>query len=120
MRLLVGLFTAAAAWLVLRARRGKGNRKIKPRARLPPKTRSDTLVPLLVDRMVPLEQIEEDYPDFTSIVRVMIGIVPRCDSYLEIWPHAFKSYNLIVPNLMNAPFQQVGVGPGRYRTIAAM
>lgn len=74
--------------------------------------RNDTLIPLLHEHMIPMEKIEQDYPAFTSIVRVLIGIVPRCDAYLEIWPTAFKSYNLIVPNLMNVPFNQLNVGPG--------
>jgi AhpD family alkylhydroperoxidase len=100
---------AGASFLVLRLRR---KTKVQHKATKPQTTRKDTLVPLLVDSMIPMEKIEEDYPAFTGIVRVMIGIVPRCDAYLEIWPHAFKTYNLIVPNLMNAPFSQVGVGPG--------
>jgi hypothetical protein len=74
--------------------------------------RDDTLVPLLIDARVPLPKIEAEYPAFTGIVRVLIGLVPHCDSYLEIWPKAFKSYNLIVPNFMNVPFTQLGLGPG--------
>lgn len=77
--------------------------------------RDATLVPLLGPAKVPMDKIETDYPEFTGIVRALIGIVPVCDSYLEIWPRAFKSYNLIVPNLMNAPFSQLWVGPGYSR-----
>ena len=74
--------------------------------------RDGTLVPLLIDAMVPLPTIEAEYSAFTDIARVLLGIVPRCDSYLEIWPNAFKSYNLIMPNFGNAPFTQLGLGPG--------
>ena len=59
-----------------------------------------------------METIIADYPAFTSIVKTLIGVVPVCDEYLEIWPRAFKTYNLIVPNLMNVPFSQLHVGPG--------
>jgi len=111
-KIVLAAAAAAAALLVLRALGRGRSRKKRVAAGRTHAARPDTLVNLLVDAMVPLEQIEKDYPAFTSIVRVMIGIVPRCDSYLEIWPRAFKSYNLIVPNLMNAPFTQVGVGPG--------
>lgn len=74
--------------------------------------RDDTLIKLLHAERVPMTKVITDYPDFAGIVKVMIGIVPVCDSYLEMWPKAMKSYNLLVPNLTNAPFTQMRVGPG--------
>jgi len=38
------------------------------------------------------------------------GMVPNCDPYLEIWPPAFRTYNLMVPNLLNLPAPVLGVG----------
>eukprot|EP00961_Rhodomonas_salina_P015859 213129-Rhodomonas_salina.1 len=100
--LIVGVGGACATLLLLRMLpskpQGPGPDRIGRKAQ---NIRNDTLIPLLHEHMIPMEKIEQDYPAFTSIVRVLIGIVPRCDAYLEIWPTAFKSYNLIVPNLMN-------------------
>jgi alkylhydroperoxidase family enzyme len=36
--------------------------------------------------------------------------VPNCDRYLEIWPPAFRTYNLLVPNLLNLPVPVLGLG----------
>ncbi|MQA26826.1 MAG: hypothetical protein GEU94_15510 [Micromonosporaceae bacterium] len=38
-----------------------------------------------------------------EIGRKLLGVVPNCDPYLEIWPTAFTTYNLLVPNLLNVP-----------------
>lgn len=38
-----------------------------------------------------------------ALVRVLIGVVPNCDPYLEIWPTGFRTYNVMVPNLLNVP-----------------
>eukprot|EP00281_Chroomonas_sp_CCMP1168_P029924 CAMPEP_0206240352 /NCGR_PEP_ID=MMETSP0047_2-20121206/15893_1 /ASSEMBLY_ACC=CAM_ASM_000192 /TAXON_ID=195065 /ORGANISM="Chroomonas mesostigmatica_cf, Strain CCMP1168" /LENGTH=435 /DNA_ID=CAMNT_0053665129 /DNA_START=110 /DNA_END=1414 /DNA_ORIENTATION=- len=71
-----------------------------------------TLLRLLDGARVPMDQIESDYPYQTGCVRELIGLVPDCDAYLEIWPAAFRSYNLIVPNCFNVPFSPIGWGPG--------
>jgi hypothetical protein len=34
----------------------------------------------------------------------------KSDHYLEIWPPAFRTYNLMVPNFFNIPAYTVGVG----------
>lgn len=39
----------------------------------------------------------------------MIGVAPNCDRILEIFPPAFTTYNLIVPNMLNVPFLLWGV-----------
>lgn len=87
-------------------------------SQLPNVVRDDTLIKLLLKERVPMSKIIKDYPDFAGIVTVMIGLVPKCDAYLEIWPKAMKSYNLVVPNLMNAPFAQMRLGPGLSRGAA--
>lgn len=44
------------------------------------------------------------------LVDTLIGVVPNCDRYLEIWPPAFRTYNIMVPNLLNLPVPVFGVG----------
>jgi len=43
------------------------------------------------------------------LVKKLIGVIPQCDVYLEIWPTGFRSYNVMVPNLLNLPFLVWGV-----------
>jgi len=38
----------------------------------------------------------------------LIGVVPNCDGYMEIWPTAFNTYNILVPNALNMPFLLFG------------
>ena len=38
-----------------------------------------------------------------EMVRQLIGVVPDCDRYLEIWPTGFRTYNLIVPQFPEYP-----------------
>jgi AhpD family alkylhydroperoxidase len=75
-----------------------------------PSSVEDTLVPLLRDHMVPWETLEERHRAMLELVRVLLGVVPNCDQYLEIWPPAFRTYNVMVPNLLNLPFSVLGIG----------
>jgi hypothetical protein len=43
----------------------------------------------------------------------MDSVVPNRDLYLEIWPPAFRTYNVMVPNLLNLPFMVWGLGAPR-------
>lgn len=72
--------------------------------------RPDSLASLLQSRAVPLEELHRDYGSLMELVRTLIGVVPNCDRYLEIWPPAFRTYNLVVPNLMNLPAAIFGLG----------
>lgn len=74
------------------------------------KAGSDVLIALLEQDSVPMETLHERYGSLLELVRVLIGVVPDCDRYLEIWPPAFRTYNLIVPNFLNLPFSIFGVG----------
>src|SRR5215204_5424370 len=75
-----------------------------------PSSVEDTLVPLLRDQMVPWETLEERHRAMLGLVRLLLGVVPNCDRYLEIWPPAFRTYNVMVPNLLNLPFSVLGIG----------
>jgi hypothetical protein len=72
----------------------------------------DTLVPLLRDQRVPWETLHERYGSLLELVRTLIGVVPNCDPYLEIWPPAFRTYNIMVPNFLNLPVSLFGGGAG--------
>ena len=52
----------------------------------------ETLTPLLHADMVSWEALHERYRPLLELVRVMLGVVPNCDRYLEIWPPAFRTY----------------------------
>ncbi len=73
----------------------------------------DTLAAILKADCVPMETLHEKYGPVLQLVRTLIGVVPNCDAYLEIWPPAFRSYNVMVPNLLNLPFSVFGVGSAR-------
>jgi len=75
-----------------------------------PSSVEDTLVPLLRDQMVPWETLETRHRTMLELVRLLLGVVPNCDRYLEMWPPAFRTYNVMVPNLLNLPFSLLGIG----------
>jgi hypothetical protein len=68
---------------------------------------------LLQKEAVPFETLHQRYGALLALVRTLIGVVPNCDPYLEIWPTAFRSYNVLVPNLLNLPFLVWGMGAPR-------
>ena len=71
------------------------------------------LVELLEKEAVPFETLHTRYGSLLELVRRIIGVVPNCDPYLEIWPPAFRTYNVMVPNLLNLPLMVWGFGAPR-------
>jgi hypothetical protein len=69
-----------------------------------------TLLSLVESGAVPFEVLHERYGGLLELVRTLIGVVPNCDRYLEIWPPAFRTYNVLVPNFLNLPFTVWGIG----------
>ena len=69
-----------------------------------------TLAARLRDSRVPWEVLDERYRALLRLVDTLLGVVPNCDRYLEIWPPAFRTYNIMVPNLLNLPVPILGVG----------
>lgn len=57
-----------------------------------------------------METLHRQYGALLQLVEKLIGVVPNCDSYLEIWPPAFRTYNVLVPNFLNLPFSLWGAG----------
>ena len=84
--------------------------KRRAEAAAAPSSPDGTLVPLLRADMVPWETLEERHGPLLKLVRVLLGVVPNCDRYLEIWPPAFRTYNIMVPNFLNLPFLIFGAG----------
>ena len=68
------------------------------------------LASLLRDGRLDWETLDERYHSLLRLVETLLGVVPNCDRYLEIWPPAFRTYNVMVPNLLNLPVPVVGVG----------
>jgi alkylhydroperoxidase family enzyme len=61
------------------------------------------LVGLLEKDAIPFDTLHARYGALLELVRRLIGVVPNCDPYLEIWPTAFRTYNVMVPNFLNLP-----------------
>lgn len=88
---------------------------VPPRYEEPP-----TLVTLLEQEAVPFDVLHARYGALLELVRKLLGVVPNCDPYLEIWPPAFRTYNVMVPNLLNLPFLMWGGGAPRATVGLAM
>ena len=69
-----------------------------------------TLAQMVEPASVSFDELEKDYRPLLKLVEQLIGVVPNCDPVLEIWPTGFRSYNLLVPNLLNLPASLVGQG----------
>lgn len=72
-----------------------------------------TLADLLEPDAVPLESLNANYAAPLQLVKRLLGVIPNADGYLEIWPPAFRTYNVLVPNLLNLPFLLWGLGAPR-------
>lgn len=69
-----------------------------------------TLAQEIQDSAVSFDALEREYRPMLKLVEQLIGVVPNCDPYLEIWPTGFRTYNLLVANLLNVPASVVGGG----------
>lgn len=67
-----------------------------------------TLAEALQDERVSFTTLHDRYNPVLQMVDVLIGVVPNCDPYLEIWQPGFRTYNLMVPNFLNLPASLVG------------
>ena len=71
---------------------------------------SPTLASLLEGSKVSWDVLHARYGAQLQLVDTILGVVPNCDPYLEIWPPAFRTYNLLVPNFLNLPVPVLGLG----------
>jgi hypothetical protein len=72
-----------------------------------------TLAALVESEAVSFEDLHRRYGSLLTLVRGLIGVVPNCDRYLEIWPTASVTYNVMIPNFLNMPFALWGIGAPR-------
>ncbi len=56
------------------------------------------------------EDVEREHRPILKLVKELIGVIPNCDPVLDIWPTGFRTYNLLVPNLLNLPGSLIGQG----------
>ena len=73
-----------------------------------------TLRPLIHDDAVPMETVRQRYGRLLDLIRTMLGVVPNSFPYLEIWPIALRTLNVMVPNLLNLPILLWGIGAPRH------
>ncbi len=85
-----------------------------------------TLAEAIQKDSVSFDELHGRYDPVLQLVEVLIGVVPNCDRYLEVWRPGFRSYNLLVPNFLNLPASIVGrsaakdvVGLGMYASSRA-
>jgi len=69
-----------------------------------------TLAQALESEKVAFTQLYNEYEPVLRLVKELIGVIPNCDPYLEIWPVGFRSYNLLVPSMLNLPASLLGQG----------
>jgi len=69
-----------------------------------------TLAEVLAEDRIEFSELKEEFSPVLNLVDVLIGVIPNCDPYLEIWPPGFRTYNLIVPNFLNLPQALLGRG----------
>jgi hypothetical protein len=62
------------------------------------------LTSLLKADAVPLATLHARYGGLLELVQMLIGVMPNSDPYFEIWPPAYRTYNVMVPNFVNLPF----------------
>ena len=69
-----------------------------------------TLAESIYTDRVAIDDLPDRYRPVLNMVEILIGVVPYCDQYLEIWQPGFRTYNLMVPNFLNLPNCLVGLG----------
>ncbi len=71
---------------------------------------NETLARELEPHWVDHDHLDDNYRPVLKMVRELIGVVPNCNPILEIWPTGFRTFNLLVPNLLNLPAALLGQG----------
>lgn len=68
----------------------------------------ETLYKHLEPRAPSFATLHKEYDPILQLIKLLIGTVPNCVLVLEMFPVAFKSYNLLIGNLLNMPFSLFG------------
>lgn len=72
---------------------------------------NETLAQELAAHAIPPEQLAAADRPVLAMMRELLGVVPNCYPTLAIWPTGMRTFNLLVPNLLNLPMALVGQGP---------
>lgn len=48
-------------------------------------------------------ELHQYYNSILQLVKILIGTIANSNPVMEIWPTSFRTYNLLVPNLLNLP-----------------
>jgi len=67
-----------------------------------------TFAQALAPATVSYEHLRKHYNPFLQLALRFLGVMAHCYPYMEIWPTSFRSYNLMLPNLMEFPFSLFG------------
>ncbi len=71
---------------------------------------ANTLAQEIESATVSFSDLEKEHRPMLKLVEQLIGVIPNCDPLLEIWPIGFRTYNLLVANLLNLPTSLLGTG----------
>lgn len=71
----------------------------------PPRTIMDVLRP----HAVSMQELDSRYHSLLVLVKSLLGVVSNGGGALEMFPPAFTTYNILVPNMLNVPFVLWGI-----------
>eukprot|EP00181_Compsopogon_caeruleus_P005295 CAMPEP_0184680154 /NCGR_PEP_ID=MMETSP0312-20130426/3041_1 /TAXON_ID=31354 /ORGANISM="Compsopogon coeruleus, Strain SAG 36.94" /LENGTH=526 /DNA_ID=CAMNT_0027130089 /DNA_START=83 /DNA_END=1663 /DNA_ORIENTATION=+ len=69
-----------------------------------------TLAHFLVDHEVPFERVRQLRPASHGLVTRVLGVQPRLSCWMAIHPPSLDVRDLLLPNLLNMPFSDFGLG----------
>lgn len=73
-------------------------------------TMSETLARVLAPHAVPSEQLPPEHRPVLGVLDELIGVTPNCYPVLALWPPGLRTFNVLVPNMLNLPLGLVGQG----------
>lgn len=68
----------------------------------------DTLAAMLVKQRVPFSRLKTRHYGMMKMQKLLTGSAPNLDGYLAIYPPGFRSYLLLIPNMLNIPHLLLG------------
>lgn len=69
-----------------------------------------TLARELAPHAVPTERLPASHRPVLAMVDELLGVMPNCYPMLAVWPPGLRTFNVLVPNLLNLPLALVGQG----------
>lgn len=69
-----------------------------------------TLARELAPHAVPTDRLPASHRPVLAMVNELLGVTPNCYPVLALWPPGLRTFNVLVPNLLNLPLALVGQG----------